>query len=130
MNFPTAVTTCFRKYWNTDGRASRSEYWYWTLFIYLGGIPFNVADVMLNPSYRFAGPLGVLFTLVTFLPSLFVSVRRLHDVNRSGYWILIAVTGIGLIPLLYWSIRRGTAGENDFGADPLANGHTGAKTAA
>ncbi len=55
-----------------------------------------------------------------FLPSLAVSVRRLHDRDYSGWWILLAFTGIGYILLIIWYCMRGTAGPNRFGPDPLA----------
>ena len=55
------------------------------------------------------------------LPSIAVSVRRLHDVNRSGWWLLLAPTGIGLLPLLYWSKKESDSGDNDYGSNPLKN---------
>ncbi len=102
----------------SEDRASRSEFWYWQLFTMLASIPCDVADFMLFHT-REIGPLGIAFFLVTLLPSLFVTARRLHDVNRSFYWILLSATFIGLIPLLYWMVKPGTRGENRFGPDPL-----------
>ena len=61
-----------------------------------------------------------LSSLFLFIPGLALAVRRLHDVGRSGWWILIAFTIIGIIfPLLYWAIQRGTEGTNKYGPDPL-----------
>jgi uncharacterized membrane protein YhaH (DUF805 family) len=66
-------------------------------------------------------PLNSIFSLLTFLPGLCLAIRRLHDVNRSGWWLLIGFTIVGLFfPLLYWNCSKGTTGENRFGADPLA----------
>ena len=64
-------------------------------------------------------PINTITTLITLLPAIMVLIRRLHDVNRSGWWILIAFTCIGIIPLLYWSIIKGTDGSNDYGDDPV-----------
>lgn len=117
MNFKQAVISGFRHYYSTDDRAPRSEYWYWQLFTLIAGLPFDVVDAMYF--HNTIGVFGLSFSLVTFLPGMFVLVRRLHDVNRSGYWWMISLTVIGLIPLFYWMVKKGTAGENRFGADPL-----------
>ena len=63
------------------------------------------------------------------LPSLGLNVRRLHDINQSGWWLLIAFTGIGVLLLLYWAIQPGTAGANQYGADPKAGAAPGGATA-
>ena len=61
-----------------------------------------------------------LYYLIIFIPQITVSVRRLHDVDRSGWWVLIPFTIIGLIPFLYWVCQKGDEGENRFGPEPLA----------
>ena len=121
MNFPEAILSAFRNYANFSGRAARSEYWYWALFCSLGNIltksMTNVALDGPHPSH----PLNLLFLLVILLPTYAVVVRRLHDINRSGWWILIELTIIGIIyPMLFWKCTKGTEGENRFGPDPLA----------
>lgn len=63
--------------------------------------------------------LSILFSLATLLPSLSVGVRRLHNVNHSGWWALLLLTIIGAIPLIYWQSSRGTTGPNNYGPDPL-----------
>jgi uncharacterized membrane protein YhaH (DUF805 family) len=65
-------------------------------------------------------PVHSLASLALFLPGLAVSVRRLHDLDRTGWWLLIILTGIGLILLLIWFCLRGTTGPNRYGPDPLA----------
>ncbi|MCX8509112.1 MAG: DUF805 domain-containing protein, partial [Rhodobacteraceae bacterium] len=66
-----------------------------------------------------------LFELLTFLPSIAVWVRRLHDVGRSGLWWLLALIPlIGWIILFYWSVRRGDEGPNDYGPDPIMGGES------
>ena len=57
------------------------------------------------------GPLGIVLTVIIFLSGLAVGVRRLHDVNKSGWWLLILFTVIGLIPLLIWTISKGSSGK-------------------
>ena len=90
MDFTEAVRTCFQKYAVFSGRASRSEYWWWRAFIVLANVALTVAGVIIGFSY-----LSSLFSLVTFVPDLVVSVRRFHDTGRSGWYILAAtVTGI------------------------------------
>ena len=65
--------------------------------------------------------LAGLFVLAVFLPYLGVSVRRLHDINRSGWWILIGfVPLVGALLLIYWYVQPGTPGKNDYGSDPKA----------
>jgi len=103
MNFGQAVSSCFSNYATFSGRATRSEYWYWVLFLFVGGICATVADGMIVGDMT-TQPINSIFTLATFLPGLAVTVRRLHDVNKSGWWLLIALTGIGIFLLLYWAI--------------------------
>jgi uncharacterized membrane protein YhaH (DUF805 family) len=116
MNFQDAITSGFKRYIDFNGRSSRSEYWYWILGFCAVYLVYGVA---------IASHIGILIALVAlvllglFLPSLAVAVRRLHDTNRSGWWYLLALTGIGGILLLVWYCTRGTIGENQFGPDPL-----------
>ncbi len=77
------------------------------------------AGIMHVPDDQFH-PLTTPLVLALFLPNLSVQIRRLHDVNRSGWWVLIGLTGIGVIPLIIWACMKGTSGTNSFGADPLA----------
>ncbi|MCZ8235565.1 MAG: DUF805 domain-containing protein [Inhella sp.] len=80
MGFTDAIKTCFSKYATFSGRATRAEYWWFFLFTFLGSlIPI----------------VGLIFALAVLIPSIAVAVRRLHDTDRSGWWILI-----GLIPLV------------------------------
>ena len=115
MTFMDAIKTCFSKYVTFTGRASRPEYWYWCLFSLLGIIcTFVIDGLILNDLEN--THVNLLFSIITFLPGLAVSVRRLHDVNRSGWWVLLLFTVIGLILLLYWALRKSDEGENRFGA--------------
>jgi uncharacterized membrane protein YhaH (DUF805 family) len=70
--------------------------------------------------YSFS-PLTSLLNLALLLPSLGISVRRLHDTNRSGWWVLLGVIPVvGWLVLLYWYVQPGTTGDNQYGADPKA----------
>ena len=121
MTFMQAISSGYSKYVTFSGRASRSEYWFFTLFSVLVAIVTAILDVVLGLNFAiFYGPLYVVFALVNFLPSISVLVRRLHDTDRSGWWYWIALVPIvGIILLLVWFCTRGTSGENRFGSDPL-----------
>lgn len=121
MTMMQAIETCLRKYANFSGRAARSEYWYWNLFNMITVMALVVIDESLNPGEQ-VGLFSVVTGLVTiglYLPTVAVYVRRLHDVDRSGWWMFIGLTGVGMIPLFYWTCIQGTQGPNRFGADPL-----------
>jgi uncharacterized membrane protein YhaH (DUF805 family) len=119
VNFTQAIVSGFRNYANSSGRASRSEYWYWTLFAAIVDGVALLLDAGIFPDNTL-GPVGIAAALWLLLPNVAVSMRRLHDINRSGYWVLLVVTIIGIIPLLYWALRAGSDGDNDYGPDPLA----------
>ena len=126
MKFLPSVISGFKNYSSVEGRASRSEFWNWMLFCYLGGPATVILDRVVFPaSYRgdpfFSYPLNALFVLVVMVPSVTVGVRRLHDVNRAGAWLFLWFTVIGIIPLLVWACNKGTEGSNRFGGDPLAD---------
>jgi uncharacterized membrane protein YhaH (DUF805 family) len=119
MNFQEAISSGFRNYVTFAGRAARSEYWFLTLFTILVGVGAAILDAAFFPGLT-ASPVHSLVSLALFLPGLAVSVRRLHDLDRTGWWLLIILTGIGLILLLIWFCLRGTSGPNRYGPDPLA----------
>ena len=118
MNFTQAIASGFQNYVNFSGRAPRSEYWFWTLFSVLVSIAATLIDLALFQSLNFS-PLSTIVSLGLLLPSLAVSVRRLHDLDRTGWWLLLVLTVIGDILLLIWFCMRGTIGPNRFGPDPL-----------
>jgi len=123
MGFFGAIQSCVSKYATLSGRAPLSELWYWYMFQFL--IMF-ILGVLVGFGY-YGGPLprnflvlvGI-FLLVTFLPTLAVSVRRFHDMDRTGWWILIElVPNIGFIVAFFWYMVPGTDGDNRFGPRPL-----------
>ena len=118
MNFQKSIETCFNKYATFSGRASRSEYWFFILFGILGGIVTLIIDVMIldysiESEYT---PINLIFSLILIIPSIAVACRRLHDVNKSGWWQLIWLTIIGGIFLLIWYVKEGEKKRNRFGA--------------
>lgn len=118
MDFVTAVKTCFNKYMTFEGRAPRSEFWYFFLFMLIGSIVCIILDGVLFPAMQ-AGPLGSIFSLVTLIPWIAVTARRLHDIDKSGWWQLIGLIPIiGFIIFLIWVCTRGTQGPNRFGDSP------------
>ena len=124
INFIDSIKICFKKYFVVEGRASRSEYWYWFLFVFIIGLFVDYLDATIAgvPWFEYEelyGPLGIVLTVITFLPGVAVGVRRLHDVNKSGWWLLISFTVVGLIPLLIWTVSKGDSGKNQFGEYPL-----------
>jgi uncharacterized membrane protein YhaH (DUF805 family) len=122
MDFGTAVKTCFSKYVDWNGRALRSEFWWWTLFTLVASLILATIDgLIFGTGWDDTGVLDGLFSLATLLPTIFVTTRRLHDVGRSGWWQLIALTVIGIFLLLYWLIIEGESGENAYGPNPLSN---------
>ncbi len=130
MDFMTAVKTCFGKYVTFSGRAQRSEFWWFVLFLMVANFILTMVDSFLFGTVTtmpggfqaetntpiFSG----IFGLATFLPGISVAVRRLHDTDRSGWWYwIILVPIIGFILLIVWFATKGTHGENRFGQDPL-----------
>jgi uncharacterized membrane protein YhaH (DUF805 family) len=110
-----------RKFATFSGRARRSEYWYFTLFNLIIEIVLAVID-MATGLYSQGTGVGVLsgiFGIAMILPSIAVGIRRLHDTNRSGWWLLIGVIPLlGAIVLLIFMVLDSDAGENRFGPNP------------
>lgn len=120
MTFAEAVQACFSKYVTFSGRALRSEFWYFVLFIVVGGVATNIIDIVVLGAPSGGGPVTLLFSLATFLPHLAVSVRRLHDIGKSGWFLLLLLIPlIGIIILIVWFARRGDEGPNEYGPPQL-----------
>ncbi|TGL52314.1 DUF805 domain-containing protein [Leptospira kemamanensis] len=96
MSFQNAIQVCFQKYIDFNGKAKRPEFWYWVAFCIAVSFGLNL----------FLPILGLVFSVLTFLPSISVGARRLHDVGMSGWWQLIGLTGIGLLVLIFFWIQK------------------------
>jgi len=115
MDFVSAIKSGFTHYVTFSGRASRSEFWYWTLFAVLVTMAAQIAD---NALFDNPGLFGPLVSLALFLPGLAVGIRRLHDIGRTGWWVLIALTIIGIIVLIVWACQKSDTGPNAYGPEP------------
>ena len=105
-----------KNYFNVEGRARRTEYWMYFL-VYLGIIIVaSILDAMVG-----MGLIGGLVALGHLIPSITVGVRRLHDIGRSGWFLLVGLIPlIGWIILLYWAVQEGDPQDNAYGSNPKA----------
>ena len=115
------ATRPLKKYADFTGRAPRAEYWWFYLLVIIGYVIATVLDSTLGLG-RMAGPYGLitmLFGLAMLVPSIAVGIRRLHDLGKSGWWLLIAfIPIIGAIVLIVFFVQAGTPGDNEYGPDP------------
>ena len=124
VKFGEAIGIGFKNYVNFGGRATRAEYWWWFLFTNLAGLVAGFIDGLLGTGALFAGygVAGGIFYLVVIVPSLSLGARRLHDVNRTGWWqLLFLIPLLGWIILFYWAITPSNSGHNRFGYYPLSS---------
>lgn len=119
MTFRQAIASGFANYVNFYGRATVPEFWLWVLFAGLVAVATEIVDAAIFIPHPGLSPLNTLCTLVLLPPSLAVMARRLHDVGRSGWWLLLVPTGVGILVLLYWATLNGTPGANRY--DRLAS---------
>lgn len=110
-----------KKYATFEGRARRKEYWYFVLFYCLAIVAFAIVDVIVG-TYDAETGIGVfsgLLVLALILPSLAVTVRRLHDTDRSGWWVLVNfIPLIGALVLIVFTVLDSQPGANRFGPNP------------
>jgi len=100
MSFIDAIKICFNKYADFNGCASRPEFWWWFLFTVVASLALQAVN------YNLSGA----FSIATFLPSVAVGARRLHDIDRSGWWqLLYFVPVIGWIVLIIFWVEAGQA---------------------
>ena len=113
-----AIASGFKRVVDFEGRSTRSEYWWWTLFVFLVNILTTIID---SGSSNHLVLLINIVALVLLFPGIGISIRRLHDVDRSGWWLFIFLVPIfGFILLLVWACTKGTTGPNRFGSDQLS----------
>ena len=118
MGFGEVIRTCLFKNVTFSGRAPRSEFYFLNLLVIIASLVGGVIGAAVG-----ARLFGEIIGFGLLLPIVAVSVRRLHDIDRSGWWLLLDfVPVIGWIVLLVWACNRGTLGPNRFGPDPLVAG--------
>lgn len=137
MGFGGAIAICLRKFFAFGGRAQRSEFWYWVLFYVLANIALTFVDMIVVGIST--GPFSTFITIALLPPTIAALARRLHDTDRSAWWILLpiapipllAVTAspilmvvavaamlVGFVLLLLMAAAPGTTGPNRFGSEP------------
>lgn len=108
-------TVLLKKYATFDGRAGMEEYWWYILFLSLGNLVFGILNSFLGTTavFLYQGNIEIkaslfngMFSLLNLIPSIAVATRRLHDVNKSGWWQLLVLTIIGIFPLIYWLLKK------------------------
>ncbi|WP_410814586.1 DUF805 domain-containing protein [Micromonospora sp. 067-2] len=130
-----AIKSVLSQYVGFRGRARRSEYWWFALFTVILSIVTGILDSALGTKIgsepSSTGVIGLIVSLALLLPTLAVSVRRLHDTDRSGWWLFIALVPlVGAIVLIVFFVKEGTRGSNRHGADPKDAPHTAAPSIA
>tara|TARA_B100000401_G_C52569134_1_gene607068 strand:+ start:77 stop:496 length:420 start_codon:yes stop_codon:yes gene_type:complete len=110
VSFSDAISLAFKNYVNFHGRSTRAEYWWFFLFTFTLSIVTQIID-----SFSSLGVTNFISSLIVLLPSLAVGVRRLHDIGKSGWWLLLWFAVIvGWVILLVWSVRK-SDGPNKYG---------------
>ncbi len=124
VSFAGAISLGFQRYFDFSGRSSRSEFWWWGLFVFISSVVLTFADIGIGTHHEETqtGLLTTVFRLGSLIPGIAVGVRRLHDINKTGWWVLFAVLffWLLLIPvllLLYWATRPGDQGDNKYGPE-------------
>lgn len=126
MDFQAAIRSFWKRYRNFSGRSRRSEYWFIQLFLVATNLAVAIIDLALMgwDVDRFianggGGIVGLLWILVTIVPTFAVLVRRLHDTGKSGWWALVGFLPlVGAIVLLVFTVTDSSPGANKFGPSP------------
>lgn len=116
MTFGDSISTCLSKYATFQGRATRSEFWWFHLAGMLASVVAGIIDKVIFGTSN--GLLGIVVSLALFLPLLAVGARRLHDIDRTGWWQLLSLSLIGVVVLIYWYVQPGKAAANAHGPAP------------
>lgn len=117
----------YRNYWDFQGRASRSEYWLFLLWIFILGFVAGLVDMIAfrgSGPPQIIGPCAIVVTFANLIPNLSLSFRRLHDTDRSAWWLLIGMIPLlGVLVLFVFSLQRSSPHENRFGPQPGGRSH-------
>ena len=122
MSFIEAIKSGYQGYVGFSGRSPRSGYWWWVLYQVIVQVilafAFGGGQAVEGGFTYNANPVALVWSLAHFLPGLAVTIRRLHDTDRSGWWVLIGLVPlVGWIVMLVFMVQKGTSGANRFGAD-------------
>ena len=121
MSMMDAVKKCFENYANFNGRARRSEYWYFYLFNMLISLGLYLLSSLAGEGFISSalGTISSLYGLAVLIPGLAVCWRRLHDIGKSGAnWFFIFIPIVGAVLLIVWFATEGNHGDNAYGPDP------------
>lgn len=119
VSFSQAVRMAFDSYCRFQGRSSRSEYWWWVLFVAILSFCIGIIEGILGFSMTAVQTTSGILSLVLLLPGLGLSVRRLHDIGKSGWWILLGfIPLVGTIILIIWFARDSEMTGNRYGPVP------------
>ena len=120
VSFPDAISLGFQHYFDFSSRSTRAEYWWWVLFAVLADVILSAVDIMVGTfDWRTGnGLISGLFGLGILIPGLALGARRLHDINRTGWWQLGILLIVPAIVLIVWAIKPGDEGTNKHGPAP------------
>ena len=120
ISFPQAIKMGFNNYFRFRGRSTRPEFWWWVLFVVLADIGLTLFDIAIGTYDNDDGLFASVFGLAVLIPGLALGARRLHDINRSGWWQLMwfgAPLVIPAVVLIVWATRDSDAGPNRYGPE-------------
>ncbi|WP_176082471.1 DUF805 domain-containing protein [Martelella sp. HB161492] len=117
VGFQEAFKLAFSNYANFRDRSSRGAFWYWVLASWIVSVVLSVIDYVLFGGADNVGILEGIWGLATLFPAIAIGARRLHDINRTGWWQLLSISIIGVVVLIYWWCQPGEAETNRFGPD-------------
>ena len=124
IGFADAIRICVKeKYAHFEGRATRSEFWYFYLFTLIISVPYDMAMIFrsfgLEDAAMISGGLYIIFCLALFLPQLGVTIRRLHDTGKSGwYWLIVLIPIAGIFIFIAQLIKPSSPEDNKYGPAP------------
>ncbi|OWS71464.1 hypothetical protein CBI30_06910 [Polynucleobacter aenigmaticus] len=115
MDLIESTKICYSKFLDADGRASQSEYWWF----YLVGVINGLLILLLSSVSESLAALALIAAVVSIPPHLTAMIRRLHDTNHSGLWVLLLLVPFGIFVVTYWLICSGDEGANRYGGVPV-----------
>ena len=115
VSFTQSWVLFFRNYAKFTGRSSRSAYWFWVLWSVIITLVIEILRASIGGEVSPVDIIDIVWSLAIIVPGFALWSRRLHDVGRSGWWQLIVLTIVGIIPLFIWLVRAGDSDTNKYG---------------